>query len=352
MNPPILSPMTIADYCAAMDRKEIVPNSEYQRSDKVWPPAAKSFLIETILLGFPIPKMFLFQVTDLKSKKTYKEIVDGQQRSRTIEDFFHNRFAISKNSEIEAAQGKKYDQLDPEDQARFLNYQLSIDLFVSVTPADIRQAFRRLNSYTVALNPEELRHAEWQGAFKWFVYELARDYSEQIFKMGVLNQKQIVRMQDTKLFGEAIHAMLYGIKTTKKEELNRLYKEMDKEFPISEEYRARIDRAMEWIASMPEMHNSNLMKANVFYTLLLAVIHMTKPVPALQDAFPLERPVAFDEDIAKSNLSALSEAVDSAWRTDAQFHQFYGACESRTNVESQRKIRFQWLCKALKPELL
>ncbi len=74
---PVQSPMTIADYCAAMTRREISTNSEYQRSDKVWPPAARSFLIETILQGYPIPKIFLFQITDLKSKKTVKEIVDG-----------------------------------------------------------------------------------------------------------------------------------------------------------------------------------------------------------------------------------------------------------------------------------
>jgi hypothetical protein len=76
---------TIADYCAAMQRKEIVVNSDYQRSDKVWPPAARSFLIETILLNYSMPKLSLYQVTDVKSRKTYKEIVDGQQRSKIVE---------------------------------------------------------------------------------------------------------------------------------------------------------------------------------------------------------------------------------------------------------------------------
>ena len=93
------SPMAVADYCAAMDRLEIKSNDTYQRSSKVWPPAARSFLIESIILGFPLPKIFLFQNTDLTSKKTIKEIVDGQQRSKTIYDFFHNRLVISKTSE-------------------------------------------------------------------------------------------------------------------------------------------------------------------------------------------------------------------------------------------------------------
>ena len=34
---------TVADYCQAMERKEIIVNRDYQRSDKVWPPVARSF---------------------------------------------------------------------------------------------------------------------------------------------------------------------------------------------------------------------------------------------------------------------------------------------------------------------
>jgi hypothetical protein len=67
-----------------MREKSIIVNHDYQRSDKVWPPAARSYLIETILLGFPIPKLSLYQTTDLKTKKTKKEIVDGQQRSQVM----------------------------------------------------------------------------------------------------------------------------------------------------------------------------------------------------------------------------------------------------------------------------
>jgi len=101
---------TVTDYCDSMLRNEIVVNRDYQRSDKVWPPAARSFLIETILLNFSIPKLSLFQVTDVKSKKTIKEVIDGQQRSSTILDFHQNRFKLSKTSEIDEAKGKKYSE--------------------------------------------------------------------------------------------------------------------------------------------------------------------------------------------------------------------------------------------------
>lgn len=83
---------TIVDYCTAMTRKEIIVERAYQRSAQVWPQAARSFLIESILLGYPIPKLYLYQQTDLKSRKTIKHIVDGQQRSFTILDFYENKF--------------------------------------------------------------------------------------------------------------------------------------------------------------------------------------------------------------------------------------------------------------------
>jgi hypothetical protein len=67
-----------------MERGQIVVNRTYQRSNKVWPAAARSFFIETILLGYPMPKLALYQITDLKSRRIIKEIVDGQQRSQVV----------------------------------------------------------------------------------------------------------------------------------------------------------------------------------------------------------------------------------------------------------------------------
>jgi len=104
---------TIADFCQAMERREVIVNREYQRSDKVWPGSAQSYLIETIVLGFPMPKLSLYQRTDLQSKKTFKEIVDGQQRSMAIRQFFDNKLRLSQTLETEEIAGKTYSELEP-----------------------------------------------------------------------------------------------------------------------------------------------------------------------------------------------------------------------------------------------
>jgi len=343
--------MTIADYCVAMQRGEIEINAEYQRSDKVWPPAARSFLIETILLGYPIPKIFLFQKLDLKSKKTVKEIVDGQQRSRTINDFFDNKLKISQSSGLSQARGRGYEQLDDELKGRFLNYQLSIDLFVSVSPAEIREAFRRLNSYTVPLNPEELRHAEYQGAFKWFIYELTRAFEQTFLNLGVLSEKHIVRMQDTKLLAEYVHSVINGIRTTKAKDLNQLYAGFEKEFPRREEMEVRLRNAVQFIVDMPDIHNGPLMAPHIFYALLLAVSQVQDPVDSLRPAFDPPQPYVFNRDVAITNLTTLAAALD-AEAVEEQFLPFISACSSKTNVDKQRSTRVEWLGKALLPELL
>lgn len=346
------SPMTVADYCAAMDRSEIRSNDTYQRSNKVWPPAARSFLIESIVLGFPLPKIFLFQHTDLLSKKTVKEIVDGQQRSKTIHDFFHNKLTISKTSEVETARGKRYDGLSDDLKGKFLSYQLSIDLFIAATPTEIRQAFRRLNSYTVPLNAEELRHAEYQGAFKWFVYELTRDREELLLKLGVFTEKQVIRMQDEKLFADCIYTILNGWKTTKAKELTSLYKTYDKEFDVAGNVGARLNEALDFLLGIEEIHGTDLMKPHVFHTLLIAVAHYLDPVPALEKVEATAGPrLPLVKDIYLTNLSALAESLESD-QPDKKLEGFRTACAEATNTGDQRLRRFVWLFNALKPELM
>lgn len=343
--------MTITDYCAALDRGEVVVNKEYQRSDRVWPPAARSYLIETIVLGLPLPKLSLYQVTDVKTRKSIKEIVDGQQRSRTIREFYQDKFRLSRKLETERIAGRKYSELDEEDQGCFLDYTLSIDLFVAATRDVVREVFRRMNSYTIPLNPEEHRHASFQGPFKWFINKLARDYSEALVGMGVFGEKQMVRMADTKLFTEVCHALIEGVQTTNKRMLDSLYKSRDKEFPEEDWLRAVIVGAMDVLISLEDIHRGNLMKPHIVYSLLLALIHLAERVGALDEVSDIEAPLEIDMEEAVAGLLALSEALedpDSAGEAAA----FAEASSSRTNVKAQRESRIDWLCHALSGQLV
>jgi hypothetical protein len=100
---------TIAEYCKQMADRSIVVNKRYQRSERVWPTPARSYLIDTILSGYPIPKLSLYQKTDLKTRQTIKEIVDGQQRSKAVFDFFNDALKITGRSKWA---GNRYSTLE------------------------------------------------------------------------------------------------------------------------------------------------------------------------------------------------------------------------------------------------
>lgn len=339
--------MTVAEYCTAMERNEITVNKDYQRSDQVWPDVARSFLIESILLGFPIPKVYLHSMTDLRSRKTIKEIVDGQQRSRAIYDYFFDRFALSKEIETEELRGLRYNDLPDEWKARFISYSISIDLFLAASTKEVVQVFRRMNSYTVPLNPEELRNAEHQGPFKWFLYEIAGKYAGPLSELGAFGPKGLVRMQDLKLYTEILHAIEHGISTTNKKALDALYKQYDQNFPKADEYGECLTFALDKITEMKFLAGTNLAKPYMLYSLALALVDTVHPVPNL-DAAP---PVADFASISlERRLIELSSALDldDDDADDSPFATFISASRERTNVKTQREMRVHWFIGALK----
>lgn len=345
-----LTQYTVTALCEALNEGKLQVNYDYQRSPRVWPVAARSFLIETILLGYPIPKLYLTQITDLKSKKSRQEIVDGQQRTMAVKDYFDNKFSLVKNALPEHAAGKTFDQLDDDLKGKFLSYPLTADLFIGATPEDIREMFRRMNSYTVPLNAEERRHAEFQGACKWFVYRMTKRYAQALEEMGAFTEKSLARMQDARLMAEFSYAILHGIQTTKGAELRRMYADKDKSFPEEKQLEKRLSAALDALIEMRELHRGPLMKPYQLYALLLALTHARSPVGTLTSEYTFSA-TKLDRATIVQNLTTFAAALDDPETAPKQFKSLLLASQSKTNVGDQRRIRFVWMCKALDNEI-
>ena len=339
---------TIAEYCGQMARGEIVVNHDYQRSQKVWPPAARSYLIDTVLLGFPIPKLTLYQSTDLRSRQTVKEIVDGQQRSQALCSYLNGRFRLSSRSQHA---GRRFGQLDEADQRRFLEYGLSADVLVAATEAEIRQLFRRINSYTIPLNDQETRHAVYQGAFKWFIVELSEQYAQLLKQFGVFGERQLTRMADAQLLAELVRALMQGIATSQAADLEELYRRYEDQFDEQENVRARFATTFDRLLSWRDLHGGPLMRPYNFYSLFLAVTHAMEPVAALQAAYQLDAPRDVEDGLFLSNLSVLADALESPEQYE-DLTEFVAAAQQATNVGAQRTARFIWFCRATEGRLL
>lgn len=141
------------------DRKKIDPKPQYQRTS-VWTIDRKSFLIDSILRGYDLPK-FYFTFHDKKNAKGYTfEVADGQQRIRAIWEFRDDQYSLKKNTIIgdDDLSLMIYSTLPKKYKDIFLKYDVNISNIISHEEGEINDLFTRLQK-GVTLNPPELRHA-------------------------------------------------------------------------------------------------------------------------------------------------------------------------------------------------
>lgn len=278
------NPQTIGDYLTALQSDGIKINRDYQRGGGIWPSSAKSALIETIITGYPMPALYLHQKFDRDTRKPYREVVDGQQRTDAIRAFYQNELRLSTVLPTERLRGKKFKQLEEGDFQSFVTYSLPIFLFTDATEADVREAFRRINSHTSVLNAEERRHSRFQGPMKWFVVGVAKELQSTFSTWGVFTKRGLNRMEDAGLVSEVVFALLNGLKTTKAEQLDAMFAAYDAEdsFGDGEEIRARIRGAVREMSKWSWLFDSTFARPHQLMPLMLAVIHSSGTVPALE----------------------------------------------------------------------
>ena len=339
--------LTVADYCNAYGRQEVLVDRKYQRNASVWPQRAQSYLIETILRGFPMPKLALHQQTDVTSRKSLKYVVDGQQRTNAIVDFFYGRLTLSRSLELEAARGKTINGLSEELQEAFLSYPLQFDQFEVADDDVVREYFRRINSFTTPLNPEERRHANFQGNMKWLILKLAERHTKTLVSLTTMSEREIVRMADHKLFAEVVHAMLDGVRTTNSRMLDSMYRKYNNEdIPRGDELLQAIDSACSRIVGWRQLCTTSLVqRSHIFYSLMLAVISVETKWPKL-----LQEGIDYSSGIShpnpEQNLLAISDALISEEEA-SPFKCFVKASGEKTNTKDQRSTRIKWLATAL-----
>ncbi len=346
------SHFTISEIRDMLERKDLVVNREYQRGARLWPAGPRSYFIDTILRGFPFPKMYFYEFLDKNLKKTKREIVDGQQRVTTIVDFIKEKFALTSVSNEYG--GNKFSDLSEDDQVRFLSSSVPVDMILNAERADILEMFRRMNAYTLPLNDAEKRHSTFQGEFKWFINTVSDHYYTFFSEFGIFTNRQIVRMADAELIAEVVLAMESGIVSSNNTVLNRLYKNYDREFHEKEEYKEKINEVFEFIiARFNLLRKSYLMKPYVIHSLCCALLHNKYGLPGAELALNLPATGEFirDFDTALRGLEALSAAHESK-ELEGEFAEYVWGCMAGTNREPRRIARTKNLCLALNGELL
>lgn len=154
----------------ADDGSEIVG---FQR-EYVWPRTKSDRFIESLLLGLPVPGIFL-----VREQSGRLLVLDGHQRLHTLSSFYagiidHQEYRLSG---VESRfQGQSYDDLDPEDRRRLDDSIIHATVIRQDEPTDdqssVYMIFERLNTGGMNLQPQEIRVALYHGKFVRVLKEL------------------------------------------------------------------------------------------------------------------------------------------------------------------------------------
>lgn len=142
---------------------------DFQR-DYVWKDRQKTLLIESILLGIPLPAFYFNANAD-----NTVQVVDGVQRLSTVRDFAGGSLRLTGDLEyLKELAGKRFSQLDASLRRRFHQTQIVAHVIEATSPPDVKyDIFRRINTGGSPLTPQEIRHCMTRERCRTFLHELA-----------------------------------------------------------------------------------------------------------------------------------------------------------------------------------
>ncbi|MFT3787564.1 MAG: DUF262 domain-containing protein [Tepidisphaeraceae bacterium] len=333
--------LQVSDLIKWFRDKELVVNEMFQRHS-VWTPSAKTYLIDTVLNELPLPKIYFRSILNPKKQTAIREIVDGQQRIRTLVSFANNELRLSNRSP--GFEGKKYDDLTEEEQNKFLGYLVTAEQLLNATDDDVIDIFGRLNSYTVSLNSAEKRHARFQTEFKFAVRKASQLHREWIERFSVFSTRQRFRMQDDAFFAEVFGLFLRGIMDGGESNITKLYEQQTDDVFTSAEA-DKVLKRIGWCLSFLEdkiadaLQGEHLSKHYQILILLAALAHAKWGIPDSGEVtLPVRRQLVPPE-LMLERLSVLEKTLQDD-PPNTKLKAFYEASKSSTHRIASRRARF------------
>ena len=158
-----------------IEREDIVVPSFPGRP--AWTPTQASRFVESLLLGLAVPGVYLFMEPDTRRHL----VVDGQQRLRTLHDYYKGTFADGSKFRLSGVStqfsGRGYWNLQDGDRRELDDSLIHATIFEQVEPggdrSSIYDVFERLNTGRTYLKPQEIRMCLYRGRLNELLSELA-----------------------------------------------------------------------------------------------------------------------------------------------------------------------------------
>lgn len=340
---------SINDFLEWDNNKQLELSPKFQRRS-VWTDTARSFLMDTIMEGKPIPKVFIRQKLNIQTRKSIREVVDGQQRLRTILSYMKDGFVVNKkhNKKYGGLFFSQLGQIDSEIQGQILNYEISVDLLVNMSDPDVLDVFGRLNSYSVTLNDQEKINANHFSEFKTLADKIAHENHNFWLDNKIIREQDVLRMQDVQISADLLIGMIEGI--CAKKQIKKQYEVYEKEF--NEDVGKLEENFNSIIELVKKLFNNNLRKRefkriHVFYSLFISLFHMQYGINNIS----LQRKPIEENDLPR--ISQKFERVDSIFGEDdkemlnIEEKQFLEDCRRATTDKLVRIRRSEFLIKFL-----
>jgi hypothetical protein len=315
------------------DRLDMDP--PYQRRS-VWNQAFKDYFIDTILLSYPAPAIFLYEEITPEGVASY-HVVDGKQRLTAIFEFVDNVFPVLDKGERTELRGKYFKDLDDDTKKTFWLYQFSVEYLPTAQESIINNIFDRINRNTARLTPQELRHAQYGGEF----ITAAEDLSDWMFLMMPpyfpnITPRSRKQMKDVEFVAHVLLLLETGPKGYSTTQIDQAFSDRDSEWEkreeIIERFRAVVGKVNE-ILAMPdqgqELIRSRLKNQADCYSFFGAVDQL------------LREGIIPDPSTAASRLITFIERVESegARAGAGEVADYYEAARSASNDGGPRQKR-------------
>ena len=282
----------------------LVIKPPYQRKP-VWAARQKCNLIESILLGLPVPEVYI-QLETTADGETTHSVVDGQQRIRTILQFIgieedpdekqFNKFVLDKLTPDADFYEVGFADLENEERKDFYEYKLVVRYLKTDSEAEVRDMFKRLNQYLTPLKAQELRNAIYTGPFVQLALRLADN--EYWAENRIVTPAVIRRMGDVEFVSELVIGVIHGPQAGSArvvDEYYEQYEDYEDEFPGQKSAVRRFNTTLEFVDRLiPDIKDSRWGNKTDFYSLFIALAHLLKT-----------------HKIAKSKEGALSRKLES-----------------------------------------
>lgn len=333
----------------------LVVQPDYQRRE-VWGEAARVMLMDSIMNGIPMPKIFVS--SHIKDGRTIRTVIDGQQRISAILSFLSGAYEL-KAPYDGAYLGKKFDDL-PEDVRDnvILAYEIDFNEAKGLSDAELREVYSRVNKYLVALNRQELRKADFPGHFLNVSEELAN--IEFFDEAGLYTAASRRRSLDVEFTSELLCALVLGM-SERKDAIDQCYQNLkiwekeDQDLKVSEFKGIIEDLSKIFSSEYTPIKKTRWKQKADFYSLFVAIGNLKREGLVLpDDLIALREDLSFlDKLIAPTSeisifsqyavycVSQANSAASRRWRTNFLEGILRGTYAGTIDDKSQREVIFK-----------